>query len=92
MKAMYVCLAAMTIALAACSGSGKSQVGDDRSQVGDLPVVAHSVEVNGQEMTVCELDLLKDTIDLPLSFWSLSYQGFILSVQLHGLEVLHPIT
>ena len=55
MKAMYVSLVAMTIALAACSGSGKSQVGDDRSQVGDLPVVAHSVEVNGQEMTVCNL-------------------------------------
>ena len=52
MKAMYVSLVAMTIALAACSGSEKSQLGDDRSQLGDLPVVAHSVEVDGQEMIV----------------------------------------
>ena len=52
----------MAIALAACSGS-------DKNQLGDLPVVAHQVEVDGQEMTVCQLDLLKDTIDLPLSYW-----------------------
>ena len=62
MKAMHVCLVAMAIALAACSGN-------EKNQLGDLPVVAHQVEVNGQEMTVCNLDLLKDTIDLPLSFW-----------------------
>ena len=52
----------MAIALVACSGSNKNQLGD-------LPVVAHQVEVDGQEMTVCQLDLLKDTIDLPLSYW-----------------------
>lgn len=75
MKAMYVSLVAMTIALAACSGSEKSQLGDDRSQLGDLPVVAHSVEINGQKMTVCELDLLKDTIDLPLSYWVEDFQA-----------------
>ena len=62
MKAVYVCWVAMSIALAACSGSNKNQLGD-------LPVVAHQVEVDGQEMTVCQLDLLKDTIDLPLSYW-----------------------
>ena len=52
----------MAIALVACSGS-------DKNQLGNLPVVAHQVEVDGQEMTVCQLDLLKDTIDLPLSYW-----------------------
>ena len=62
MKAVYVCWVAMSIAWFACSGS-------DKNQLGDLPVVAHQVEVDGQEMTVCELDLLKDTIDLPLSYW-----------------------
>ena len=60
---------AMTIALAACSGKDKSQLGDDRTLLGDLPVVAHQVEVDGQKMTVCQLDLLKDTINLPLSYW-----------------------
>ena len=70
MKAKQVCLAVMAIALAACSGNEKSRlVGNEKSRLGDLPVVAHQVEVDGQEMTVCELDLLKDTIDLPLSYW-----------------------
>ena len=68
----------MAIALAACSG-GKQSHGDERKQkeakfitysmVDELPVVAHSVEVDGQEVTVCELGLLKDTLDLPLSYW-----------------------
>ena len=62
MKTKQVCWVAMAIALAACSGN-------ERSRLSDLPVVAHQVEVNGQQMTVCELDLLKDTIDLPLSYW-----------------------
>ena len=62
MKMKHVGWVAMTIALVACSGS-------DKNQLGDLPVVAHQVEVNGQQMTVCQLDLLKDTIDLPLSYW-----------------------
>ena len=61
MKAKQVCLAVMAIALAACSG-GKQSHGDERKQkeakfvtysmVGELPVVAHSVEVDGQEVTV----------------------------------------
>ena len=57
-----ICLVTMTIALVACSEN-------EKRRLSDLPVVAHSVEVDGQEMTVCELDLLKDTIDLPLSYW-----------------------
>ena len=52
----------MAIALVACSGN-------DKNLLGNLPVVAHQVEVDGQEMTVCELGLLKVTIDLPLSYW-----------------------
>ena len=53
---------AIVIALAACSGN-------EKGQLEDLSVVAHPVEVDGQKMTVCNLDLLKDTIDLPLSYW-----------------------
>ena len=53
---------AIVIALAACSRN-------EKSKLEDLPVVAHPVEVDGQKITVCNLDLLKDTIDLPLSYW-----------------------
>ncbi len=70
MKMKQLSWVAIVIALAACSGNEKSRlVGNEKNRLGDLPVVAHQVEVNGQEMTVCELDLLKDTIDLPLSYW-----------------------
>ncbi len=70
MKMKQLSWVAIVIALAACSGNEKSRlVGNEKSRLGDLPVVAHQVEVDGQEMTVCELDLLKDTIDLPLSYW-----------------------
>ena len=70
MKAMHVCLVAMAIALAACSGNEKGKLVEfETGKLGELPVVAHSVEVDGQKMTVCNLSLLKDTIDLPLSYW-----------------------
>ena len=70
MKAKQVCWVVMAIALAACSGNEKSRlVGNEKSRLDDLPVVAQSVEVGGEKMTVCELNLLKDTIDLPLSYW-----------------------
>ena len=71
MKAMYVCLVAMAIAFAACSGNEKRKLEylPEVTYLENLPVVAHPVEVDGQEMTVCDLSLLKDTINLPLSFW-----------------------
>ena len=68
MKAKQVCWAVMAIALTACSESNKS-LGNDTDLLGDLAIVAQSVEVGGEKMTVCELNLLKDTIDLPLSYW-----------------------
>ena len=68
MKARQVCWAVMAIALTACSGSNKS-LGNDTDLLGNLPIVAQSVEVGGEKMAVCELNLLKDTIDLPLSYW-----------------------
>ena len=39
-----------------------------------LPVVAQTVNVDGQEITVNDFNLLKDTIDLPLSFWLEDFQ------------------
>ena len=62
MQNLYVSMATMAIALSAC-------LGNEKNRLSDLPVVAHSVNVDGKEMTVCELNLLKDTIDLPLSCW-----------------------
>ena len=62
MKTIYAYWVTMTIALVACTEN-------EKNQLSDLPIVAHQVEVDGQEMTVCKLGLLKDTIDLPLSYW-----------------------
>ena len=62
MKTIYAYWVALTIVLVACTEN-------EKNQLSDLPIVAHQVEVDGQEMTVCELGLLKDTIDLPLSYW-----------------------
>ena len=56
---MHVCLVAMAIALAACSGNEKGKLVEfEKGKLGELPVVAHSVEVDGQKMTVCNLSLL----------------------------------
>ena len=62
MKTIYAYWVTMTIALVACTEN-------EKNQLSDLPIVAHQVEVDGQEMIVCKLGLLKDTIDLPLSYW-----------------------
>lgn len=71
MKVINVCMVAMSIALTACSGGNRNQIGSggNWSQIENLPVVAHSIEVDGHDVTVCEMDLLKDTVNLPLSFW-----------------------
>ena len=91
MKAKNVCWVVMAIALAACSGNDKSQLGDDRSLVGELPVVAHSVEVNDHELTVCDLGLMKDTISLPLSYWVEDMQVVKLDGRDEALVGLGPV-
>ena len=75
MKTIYAYWVALTIALVACTEN-------EKNQLSDLPIVAHQVEVDGQEMTVCELGLLKDTIDLPLSYWVEDFE----TVKLDGKE------
>ena len=50
------------LALSACSSKHAGGV-----LVGQLPVVARAVEMDGQPVTVGNMDLLEDTIDLPLS-------------------------
>lgn len=70
MKGIYACWVAMTIALAACSEKGKNNQKEYfPMEEEELPVVAHTVSMDGEELLVCELDLLKDTVDLPLSYW-----------------------
>ena len=64
MKAKQVCLAVMAIALAACSGGNRKTI-----SLEDMPVVTHQEVRDGQEITVCNLELIEDTIDLLLSYF-----------------------
>lgn len=91
MKAKNVCWVVMAIALAACSGNDKRQFGDDRSLLGELPVVAHSVDVDGHELTVCDLGLMKDTVSLPLSYWVENMQVVKLDGRDEALVGLGPV-
>lgn len=51
-----------TLVLAACS-----KTENPYASLADMPVVAHIDTINGEPLTVCRLDLLKDTVRLPLS-------------------------
>ena len=62
LKNVWFCMC--LVALSGCSMKDTSHVGSEH-----LPVVARSVEINGQPVTEGDMDLLEDTIDLPLSYW-----------------------
>ena len=64
MKAIHVCLAMMAIMMVACSRGNRKTVSLD-----NMPVVTHKEVKDGQEITVCNLELIEDTIDLPLSYF-----------------------
>lgn len=49
----------LVLALGACSSPSHSKE--------DMPVVAHTEDVNGEPLTVCPIDMLEDTVNLPLS-------------------------
>ena len=59
MRITHIIGFSLTMALTACSGK--------ESTPKEMPVVAHIEEVNGGRLTVCQLDLLTDTVDIPLS-------------------------
>ena len=59
MRITHIIGAALALSLTACSDKGTSHK--------EMPVVAHTEEVNGEPLTVCQLDLLTDTVDIPLS-------------------------
>lgn len=68
MKILKTILAALVLAITASSCHKDEEQADATSPLKDSPVVAQQViTLNGDTIIVCDLSLLKDTIDLPLS-------------------------
>lgn len=68
MKILKAILAALVLAITASSCHKDGEQADATSPLKDSPVVAQQViTLNGDTIIVCDLSLLKDTIDLPLS-------------------------
>ena len=68
MKILKTILAALVLAITASSCHKDGEQADATSPLKDSPVVAQQViTLNGDTIIVCDLILLKDTIDLPLS-------------------------
>ena len=68
MKILKTILAALVLAITASSCHKDGEQADATSPLKDSPVVAQQVStLNGDTIIVCDLSLLKDTIDLPLS-------------------------
>ena len=59
MRTKHIIGIILTLVLTACSDNGTSQK--------EMPVVAHIEDVNGEALTVCPLENLKDTVSIPLS-------------------------
>ena len=68
MKILKTILAALVLAITARSCHKDGEQADATSPLKDSPIVAQQViTLNGDTIIVCDLSLLKDTIDLPLS-------------------------
>lgn len=63
MKLTHILIAIVTGTLSACSGGTSSH----QATWEQMLIVAHTEEVNGEPLTVCQYDLLTDTVDIPLS-------------------------
>ena len=74
------------LALSACTPNDA-----ENAHVEQLPVVAHMVDIDGQEVTVNDFNLLKDTIDLPLSFWLENFQVVKLDSKDEALADMGPV-
>lgn len=66
MKTMHVMIGAVAALLVACSGGNSAKYA--KEELDQSPVVSHREKVGGQDLIVCELDLLKDSVRLPLSY------------------------
>ena len=68
MKILKTILAALVLAITASSCHKDGEQADATSPLKDSPVVAQQViTLNGDTIIVCDLSLLKETIDVPLS-------------------------
>ena len=63
MKQTHILIATLAGALSACSGGTSSH----QATWEQMPVVAHSIDMEGKTLTVCPIAMLTDTVDIPLS-------------------------
>ena len=63
MKQTHTLIAIVAGALSACSGGTSSH----QATWEQMPMVAHAIDMNGKALTVCPIDRLQDTVDIPLS-------------------------
>jgi len=63
MKQTHTLIAIVVGALSACSGGTSSH----QATWEQMPMVAHAIDMNGKALTVCPIDRLQDTVDIPLS-------------------------
>ena len=63
MKQTHILIATLAGALSACSGGTSSH----QATWEQMPVVAHTIDMEGKSLTVCPIDLLEDTVNIPLS-------------------------
>ena len=86
MKNYYYWLLLCFFTLPACTPNDAGN-----ALVDQLPVIAHKVDIDGQEVTVNDFNLLKDTIDLPLSFWLENFQVVKLDSKDEALADMGPV-
>ena len=63
MRTRHILTATSMIILAACSNSPTG-----KATLEDQAIIAQTVQINGQSVTVCQLEQVNETIELPLSY------------------------
>ena len=59
MKITFTIITILVLTLTACT--------QKKGSLEQMPVVAHTIDMEGKSLTVCPIDLLTDTVDIPLS-------------------------
>lgn len=73
MKAHYYLLLILTLCLA-CSNKNKQEKTSEKLTLDDLPVIARSVECQGNILTEVDISAVKDTFNIPLNVLLSSFQ------------------
>ena len=73
MKAHYYLLLILTLCLA-CSNKNNQEKTSGKLTLDDLPVIAQSVESQGNTLTEVDISAVKDTFNIPLSVLLSSFQ------------------